>query len=1009
MANEVEIRVTAKDVDTEKTFTAVRAKAKRAGADAGDDFSGSFSGKLDLSEAVDKQADEVRKTAPKFSKAGEELGDETRKGFKKNTDQIPKDTQKVAARTQAQFEAMSFAAMFGGMPVAAAAATAATVGSLAGVSAGFIALEAVALHSDQEVSGAYEDLGTHVQESLTQLAQPMKGDLVEAAQKLGAEFDHLQPQISSAMLNSRRDVSILTDGVIDLANEAMPGLVLMTSKSESAFRGLASFMGSTGRGVTDFFVNVSQGSSSAERNLALLGGTVQRALGFFGSLLANISNNGTPALHQFDTGLSLVEQTLLTLTSNGSAAISMLGGFAGATNGALGILSSAASLLNLIPGQLTGFGGALLATSKIAGMFGIDIGKAFDGLGKKVNNAKGMGEKLKAGFTGLVSGAFSPVTVAAGAVAVGLELLGQRQQDAAADAAAHADRVRDLSNALLASGGAISANVRSLAQSQLAAMQFHDGTRNLIQDVDKLAGPSGINLLTDGYMGNSQALDQLKTKLQGVVDEHTHAASGVELLTTKFGDMRTMGGGVIGTMDDTGKSAQQLLDIINQEGGSFGEASKFAQDLSAAQNSAATSAGQLGYSQKLAQAASGELTSAFKTLASTESDVATKGTAMQTVLDTLTGRVPSHEEAIQSLNDTIRQLADEFGKNVDKTEGWGRALLNADGTVNTVTKNGSMLQDNLVTLQKGFTDAGASVDDLVKGGMSFADAQARVNGELSSARQRFIDMASSMGLTKQQAEELANKYGLIPAEVSTLVSQPGMSAAQQAAEILRGKVISIPNQWTTVTTALTQDAVTKLEQLGYKVQTLPNGTVVVTANTGPAAAAMQAFIHRYDGTSVTVNGVVQWTVHHDSYATGGLVGRASGGLVKRAGGGIVHAAGGMLFTGPGGMLSGPGTGTSDSIPAMVSNGEYVVNAQATRRNRGLLEAINRGATPGSGLAALGASTPRGGGSVATAPAPVVVSFDTTGAPPLVQSLVEMLQRYVRINGGNVQTVLGRGN
>ncbi|WP_444756780.1 phage tail length tape measure family protein [Pseudomonas sp. A014] len=42
----------------------------------------------------------------------------------------------------------------------------------------------------------------------------------------------------------------------------------------------------------------------------------------------------------------------------------------------------------------------------------------------------------------------------------------------------------------------------------------------------------------------------------------------------------------------------------------------------------------------------------------------------------------------------------------------------------------------------------------------------------------------------------------------------------------------------------------------------------------------------------------------------------------------------------GGYVSGSGTGTSDSIPARLSNGEFVVNAKATQRNRDLLEAIN---------------------------------------------------------------------
>lgn len=47
----------------------------------------------------------------------------------------------------------------------------------------------------------------------------------------------------------------------------------------------------------------------------------------------------------------------------------------------------------------------------------------------------------------------------------------------------------------------------------------------------------------------------------------------------------------------------------------------------------------------------------------------------------------------------------------------------------------------------------------------------------------------------------------------------------------------------------------------------------------------------------------------------------------------------------GGLVTGPGTGTSDSIPAMLSNGEYVINAKATSQHFALLEAINKGRTP----------------------------------------------------------------
>jgi len=44
----------------------------------------------------------------------------------------------------------------------------------------------------------------------------------------------------------------------------------------------------------------------------------------------------------------------------------------------------------------------------------------------------------------------------------------------------------------------------------------------------------------------------------------------------------------------------------------------------------------------------------------------------------------------------------------------------------------------------------------------------------------------------------------------------------------------------------------------------------------------------------------------------------------------------------GGAINGVGTGYSDSVPALLSHGEYVVNAGATRRFRPILEAINSG-------------------------------------------------------------------
>ncbi len=77
---------------------------------------------------------------------------------------------------------------------------------------------------------------------------------------------------------------------------------------------------------------------------------------------------------------------------------------------------------------------------------------------------------------------------------------------------------------------------------------------------------------------------------------------------------------------------------------------------------------------------------------------------------------------------------------------------------------------------------------------------------------------------------------------------------------------------------------------------------------------------------------------------GGIFGGGIGGGVNA---GFGEATFGFMgANAEGGYIEGPGTDTSDSIPSWLSNGEFVVNARATRRYRGLLEKINSFATGG---------------------------------------------------------------
>lgn len=91
----------------------------------------------------------------------------------------------------------------------------------------------------------------------------------------------------------------------------------------------------------------------------------------------------------------------------------------------------------------------------------------------------------------------------------------------------------------------------------------------------------------------------------------------------------------------------------------------------------------------------------------------------------------------------------------------------------------------------------------------------------------------------------------------------------------------------------------------------------------------------------------------------------------------------LIFPSPqglatGGMVYGPGSETSDSVPTLLSAGEFVVNATATREHRALLEMINSGGS----VMRLAKGGPVLAGPMPTAPmAPIAPSVIVAGNDP----------------------------
>ncbi len=146
--------------------------------------------------------------------------------------------------------------------------------------------------------------------------------------------------------------------------------------------------------------------------------------------------------------------------------------------------------------------------------------------------------------------------------------------------------------------------------------------------------------------------------------------------------------------------------------------------------------------------------------------------------------------------------------------------------------------------------------------------------------------------------------------------------------------------------------------------------------------------------------------------SGGVGGGSFGGVFDLIGG-LFRKDGGIVHAATGGYISGSGGPRSDSIPAMLSDGEYVINAKATKQNRALLERINKGqslALAGGGFASLkaptmpnlrGASSSSSGGSFTFAPV-----IDARGADVAAVARLEQVvaQQQAQFSGRVVETM-----
>lgn len=455
------------------------------------------------------------------------------------------------------------AAALGGTTAAAVAAGVGISAALGGtaVVAGAAGLAIAA--TNQEVQDSFGDLWNEVVAGSQDAAEPLVGTLLGIREQLGALFTDIQPRLKGLFADSAPAVEAFVDGVDGLVRESLPGLEAAADASRAPMEGVRDLLVDVGRGTTDFFQNVSEGSESSGEIIRDFGSIVRTALGFAGDMLARLANEGAPAVERLD---QVFEQLTGTITGLSGGALPVLVGAAGT---ALNVVSGLLSILGVAPSQVGAVIGVVLALgAALKGLDAVTFGGLSGQLGKvktAVGEATGFGGKVKAGLSGLTSG-FGILGLAAGGLGVMLAALGSRQQAAAEAAAQHEANVEALAEALKESNGVVTASIRLDAAKALQETKVGDSGRNVLTVARELG--LALPKLTDGYLGNTNAQKDLNTQLDEMIRTGTN--------WVQSGQTSVM------VQSEQAQSAQALKDTLAGTNGTMADATSRAEELAGA-------------------------------------------------------------------------------------------------------------------------------------------------------------------------------------------------------------------------------------------------------------------------------------------------------------------------------------------------------------------------------------------------------------------------------------------
>ncbi len=313
--------------------------------------------------------------------------------------------------------------------------------------------------------------------------------------------------------------------------------------------------------------------------------------------------------------------------------------------------------------------------------------------------------------------------------------------------------------------------------------------------------------------------------------------------------------------------------------------------------------------------------------------------AVQGKLDAQKGAADGLRASILALNEVNRSAYDAqigFEASLDSLTA---SFKEHGATLNLDTEAG---RANATAMSQ----AAKSQDELIATGLAAGESLGSMTGKSQKLRGEMMRLAvEAFGGNKKAATEYVNTLLGVPSEIKTLVKAERAEAITGLKDV-QAAIKRTPGAKSIKVDTLNGAAIKALEAVGLKTKRLPDGrTQVFTANgkslgsIGAVARALSRLNGKTANTYTTHHVRTKYSTQYDSNMAKSFR-KASGGPIRLAGGGN-----------PGGRIAGPGTSTSDSIPAMLSDGEWVIRAAAVAKyGDAFMNAVNTGRYRPSGFA-----------------------------------------------------------